>query len=160
MKQSQKLAFFGLILLISSTSAILVAQTPPMGWNTWNHFHCGLNETVIMGVADAIAASGLRDAGYTFVNMDDCWQINRTENGVIIPDPEKFPSGLTNLISYVHSKGLKFGLYTDRGLKTCAGRPGSYGYEKIDATTYGKSTLQLIDGCYYYHLQHHGELNM
>jgi alpha-galactosidase len=64
-----------------------------------------------MGVADAIAASGLRDAGYTFVNMDDCWQINRTENGVIIPDPEKFPSGLTNLISYVHSKGLKFGWY-------------------------------------------------
>ncbi|XP_062506826.1 uncharacterized protein LOC134183341 [Corticium candelabrum] len=133
----------------SSSSSTLVAQTPPMGWNSWNHFHCGLNETIIREVADAIASSGLKDAGYTYINLDDCWQINRTSAGVIIPDPSKFPSGLPTLINYVKSKGFKFGLYTDRGLKTCAGRPGAYGHEEIDANTYASWGVEYLknDDC-------------
>ena len=114
-----------------------VARTPPMGWNSWNKFACkGLNEQVVRATADAIATNGMKDAGYQYVNIDDCWQTGRDADGNIIVDAEKFPSGLKALADYIHSKGLKFGVYTDVGTKTCAGRPGSIGHEYQDARQY------------------------
>jgi alpha-galactosidase len=114
-----------------------VARTPPMGWNSWNKFACnGINEQVVRASADAIASNGMKDAGYQYVVIDDCWQISRDAAGNIIADPQKFPSGIKALADYVHSKGLKFGIYTDAGTKTCAGRPGSMGHEYQDAQQY------------------------
>jgi alpha-galactosidase len=114
-----------------------VARTPPMGWNSWNKFACdGINERVVRASADAIASNGMKDAGYQFVVIDDCWQTSRDATGNIIADPQKFPSGIKALADYVHSKGLKFGIYTDAGTKTCAGRPGSIGHEYQDAQQY------------------------
>src|SRR5271154_7380093 len=102
-----------------------LAQTPPMGWNSWNKFACNVSEDLIKSVADAIATNGMKDAGYQYVVIDDCWQVGRDENGNIVVDPQHFPAGMKALADYVHSKGLKFGLYSDAGTKTCAGRPGS-----------------------------------
>jgi alpha-galactosidase len=114
-----------------------VARTPPMGWNSWNKFACkGLNEQVVRATADAIATNGMKDAGYQYVNIDDCWQTGRDADGNIVVDAEKFPSGLKALADYIHSKGLKFGVYSDVGTKTCAGRPGSIGHEYQDARQY------------------------
>ncbi|MFY9744768.1 MAG: glycoside hydrolase family 27 protein [Acidobacteriaceae bacterium] len=114
-----------------------VARTPPMGWNSWNKFACkGLNEQVVRATADAIATNGMKDAGYQYVNIDDCWQTGRDADGNIIVDAEKFPSGLKALADYIHGKGLKFGVYSDVGTKTCAGRPGSIGHEYQDARQY------------------------
>jgi len=114
-----------------------LAQTPPMGWNSWNKFACdGINEKVIREVADAMAASGMQQAGYQYIVIDDCWQIGRDSAGNIITDPVKFPNGIKALADYIHSKGLKFGIYTCAGTKTCAGRPASLGYEYEDARQY------------------------
>ncbi len=113
-----------------------VAATPPMGWNSWNHFACNIDEAKVRGAADAMASSGMKDAGYQYIIIDDCWQSARDEVGNILADPERFPSGIKALADYVHAKGLKFGLYSDAGLKTCGGRPGSRGYEFQDARQY------------------------
>jgi alpha-galactosidase len=113
-----------------------LARTPPMGWNSWNKFACDVNETLIRETADAMVASGLKDAGYQYVVIDDCWQVSRDKDGTIIADPQRFPSGMKALADYVHSKGLKFGLYSDAGTRTCQGRPGSEGYETEDARQY------------------------
>jgi alpha-galactosidase len=114
-----------------------LAKTPPMGWNSWNKFACkGLNEKVVRETADAIASNGMKDAGYEFVILDDCWQTGRDANGNIVPDAERFPSGMKALGDYIHSKGLKFGIYTDAGMLTCAKRPGSIGHEYQDAKQY------------------------
>jgi alpha-galactosidase len=107
-----------------------------MGWNSWNKFGCNVSESLIRGVADAMVTSGMRDAGYQYVIIDDCWQVSRDAQGNIVPDAERFPSGMKALADYVHGKGLKFGLYSDAGTKTCAGRPGSRGYEFQDARQY------------------------
>ncbi len=115
-----------------------LAQTPPMGWNSWNKFACNVSEDLIKSVADAIATNGMKDAGYQYVVIDDCWQVSRDENGFIVADPQGFPSGMKALADYVHSKGLKFGLYSDAGTKTCAGRPGSQGHEYQDALQYAR----------------------
>ena len=115
-----------------------LAETPPMGWNSWNKFACKVSEELIKSVADAIAVNGMKDAGYQFVVIDDCWQVSRDENGFIVADPQLFPSGMKALADYVHSKGLKFGLYSDAGSKTCAGRPGSQGHEYQDALQYAR----------------------
>ncbi|MEP6766775.1 MAG: glycoside hydrolase family 27 protein [Gemmatimonadaceae bacterium] len=113
-----------------------LALTPPMGWNSWNKFGCNVSDKLIREVADAISANGMREAGYQYVTIDDCWQVARAANGTIVADSVRFPSGIKALADYVHSRGLKFGIYTDAGMKTCEGRPGSYGYETIDAKTY------------------------
>ncbi len=115
-----------------------LAETPPMGWNSWNKFACNVNEDLIKSVADAILTNGMKDAGYQYVVIDDCWQMNRDENGFIVADPQHFPSGIKALADYVHSKGLKFGVYSDAGSKTCAGRPGSQGHEYQDALQYAR----------------------
>lgn len=116
----------------------LVAQTPPMGWNSWNHFACNIDEAKIRSAADAMVSSGMKAAGYQYVVIDDCWQTSRDENGVIVADSAKFPSGIKALADYIHSKGLKFGIYSDAGLKTCGGRPGGRGHEYQDAITYAR----------------------
>ena len=113
-----------------------LALTPPMGWNSWNRFGCNVDESTIRGAADAMAASGMKDAGYQYVVIDDCWQVARDGEGNIQPDPKHFPSGMKALADYVHSRGLKFGLYSDAGGKTCGGRPGSLGHEEQDARQY------------------------
>jgi alpha-galactosidase len=115
-----------------------LALTPPMGWNSWNKFACDINERVVRDTADAMVASGMRDAGYQYVVIDDCWHGPRDSGGFITADPQKFPSGIKALADYVHSKGLKFGIYSDAGRLTCGGRPGSQGHEYQDALTYAR----------------------
>ena len=115
-----------------------LALTPPMGWNSWNKFACDVNEQVVRDTADAIVASGMRDAGYRYVVIDDCWQAPRDSSGFITADTKKFPSGIKALADYVHSRGLKFGIYSDAGRLTCGGRPGSQGHEYQDALTYAR----------------------
>ncbi|MGI4826717.1 MAG: glycoside hydrolase family 27 protein [Janthinobacterium lividum] len=115
-----------------------LAMTPPMGWNSWNHFACNVNEQVIRDTADSLASSGMRDAGYQYLVIDDCWHGERDAHGDIQADPQRFPSGIRALADYVHSKGLKFGIYSDAGTRTCGGRPGSRGYEFQDAAQYAK----------------------
>jgi alpha-galactosidase len=121
-----------------------LVQTPPMGWNSWNKFGCDVSEDLIKSVADAIATNGMKDAGYQYVVIDDCWQVDRDENGFILADPKRFPSGMKALADYVHSKGLKFGLYSDAGSKTCAGRPGSQGHEFQDAIQYSRWGVDYV----------------
>src|SRR5271169_5671329 len=127
------------LLAISSPLAAQdkgLALTPPMGWNSWNKFGCNVSEDLIRQTADAMVKSGMKDAGYQYVIIDDCWQVARDQDGNILADPERFPSGIKALADYIHSKGLKFGIYTDVGTKTCAGRSGSVGHEYQDARQY------------------------
>lgn len=128
-----------------------LAKTPPMGWNSWNYFNCdGINETVIMEMADAMVSSGMKDAGYEYIVIDDCWQVGRDEDGNIIADPEKFPLGIKYLADYIHSKGLKFGIYSCAGTQTCQKRPGSRGYEFQDARQYAEWGVDYLkyDWCH------------
>nr|WP_158786670.1 glycoside hydrolase family 27 protein [Granulicella sp. L46] len=113
-----------------------LASTPPMGWNSWNKFGCHVNEALIRSAADQMVASGMNTVGYQYVVIDDCWHGERDAHGNIQPDPKLFPTGIKALADYVHSRGLKFGIYTDAGTKTCAGRPGSRGHEFQDAQQY------------------------
>jgi alpha-galactosidase len=113
-----------------------LAMTPPMGWNSWNKFGCNVNEGIVRRVADAMVSSGMRDAGYLYVVIDDCWHGPRDAAGNITADPERFPAGMRALADYVHARGLKFGIYSDAGRTTCGGRPGSQGHEYQDALTY------------------------
>jgi alpha-galactosidase len=123
-----------------------LASTPPMGWNSWNHFGCsGLNEAVIEQTASAMATNGMKTAGYVYVNLDDCWMASsRDANGNLIPDPASFPGGMPALVSYVHNLGLKIGLYEDVGTATCQGRPGSYGHYQQDANTFASWGIDYI----------------
>jgi len=114
----------------------VLAKTPPMGWNSWNKFACNVSESLIRETADAMVSTGMADAGYAYIVVDDCWQVSRGGDGTIVPDPERFPSGMKALADYVHSRGLKFGIYSDAGTKTCQGRPGSKGFEEQDARQY------------------------
>ena len=115
-----------------------LALVPPMGWNSWNKFGCNVNERLVRGAADTMVATGMRDAGYLYVVIDDCWQVDRDAQGTLIADPAKFPSGMKALGDYIHSKGLKLGIYSDAGSKTCGGRPGSQGREYQDAHTFAE----------------------
>ncbi len=107
-----------------------------MGWNSWNKFGCDVSEKLVKEMADAMVTSGMKDAGYQYIVIDDCWQVSRDGEGNIVPDPQRFPSGMKALADYVHSKGLKFGVYSDAGTATCQGRPGGRGYEFQDARQY------------------------
>jgi len=113
-----------------------LARTPPMGWNSWNKFACNVSEDLIKQAADAMVSSGMKDAGYQYIVIDDCWQVSRDASGNIIADAKRFPSGMKALADYVHQKGLKFGVYSDAGTGTCQNRPGGRGYEFQDARQY------------------------
>ena len=121
-----------------------LAKTPPMGWNTWNKFHCDVSEALIMQAADAMISSGMKDAGYEYIVIDDCWQVSRDENGEIVCDAERFPHGMKYVADYVHSKGLKFGIYSSAGTVTCQRRPGGFGHEYQDARTYARYGVDYL----------------
>ena len=117
-------------------AASVLAPTPPMGWNSWNKFGCNVDERLIRETADAMVLTGMKNAGYEYVVIDDCWQVSRDARGNITPDRGRFAGGMKGLADYVHGKGLKFGIYSDAGSKTCAGRPGSREREAQDARQY------------------------
>jgi len=121
-----------------------------MGWNSWNKFGCDVSEQLIRETADAMVSSGMQAAGYQYVNIDDCWQVSRASDGTIVADPARFPSGIKALADYVHSKGLKLGVYTDAGRLTCQKRPGSFDHELQDAKTYAAWGVDYVkvDWCY------------
>src|SRR6187549_459155 len=137
MKRLRAMVAAGL-LLVSGTMTVLagsaaqaldngVGRTPPMGWNSWNTFGCNINESLIRGMADSIVNTGMRDAGYQYVVVDDCWMNpNRDTNGNLQADPTRFPSGMKALGDYIHSKSLKFGIYQAPLDRTCAQYFGSY----------------------------------
>ena len=130
----------------SAGSSGTLAGTPPMGWNSWNAFDCNINEAKIKAAADALVSSGMKDAGYQYVDVDDCWMNGRDASGNIQWDTTKFPSGIASLASYVHGKGLKFGIYSAPNTGTCQGLygspampsvyVGSLGHEQQDAKSY------------------------
>lgn len=128
-----------------------VALTPPMGWNSWNVFQTDINETKIKKIADAMVSSGMRDAGYQYLVLDDGWMANaRNKEGALYGDPKKFPSGMKSLGDYIHGKGLKFGIYECRGYLTCQKLPGSYQHEEQDMKTFASWGVDYVklDGCY------------
>jgi alpha-galactosidase len=127
-----------------------LATAPPMGWNDWNAFGCNVNEQLVEQTADVFVSSGMRDAGYTYVNIDDCWLTkSRDASGNLVPDPAKFPHGISGVASYVHGKGLKLGIYEDAGTATCAGYPGSLGHEQQDANLFASWGVDYLkyDNC-------------
>ena len=142
-----------LSLLLRSLGSLALdnglGRTPQMGWSSWNHFRCDFNQTLVEKIADAFISLGLDKLGYEYVNVDGCWAKSRDSNNVIQVDTSKFPDW-QGLINYVHSKGLKFGFYSDAGTLTCQSRPGSLGYEDIDARTYANWTVDYIkyDNCH------------
>ena len=144
-------AVVGLLMLCLLMSPLLLAaqdqglaSTPPMGWNSWNKFGCNVSEDLIRQMADAMVKSGMKDAGYQYIVIDDCWQVERDPSGNIVPDAKNFPSGIKALADYVHSRGLKFGIYSDAGSMTCAKRPGSLGHEYQDALKYAAWAVDYL----------------
>jgi alpha-galactosidase len=132
---------FSLTLLASAQSSTLAA-TPPMGWNSWNHFHSKVDDATVRAQADAMVSSGMRDAGYMYINIDDTWEGERDAQGVIHAN-SKFPD-MKALADYVHGKGLKLGIYSSPGLKTCAKYEGSYGHEEQDAQTWAQWGIDYL----------------
>lgn len=129
----------------------MLAPTPPMGWNSWNTFGGDINEMVVRETADVMLDTGLKDAGYNYVVIDDCWScLERGDDGRIVPDPGKFPSGMKAVADYVHAKGLKFGMYSCVGTQTCGGYPGSFANEELDAFTFAEWGVDYLkyDYCY------------
>ncbi|WP_445525931.1 NPCBM/NEW2 domain-containing protein [Streptomyces cyslabdanicus] len=139
---------------VTPTRADGLALTPPMGFNNWNSTNCRaeFDEAMVKGIADLFVAEGLKDAGYQYVNLDDCWALPaRDANGKLVPDPARFPNGIAAVADYVHSKGLKLGIYTSAGTKTCnsAGFPGALGHEYSDAQQFADWGVDYLkyDNC-------------
>lgn len=130
----------------------MLSKTPPMGFNTWNTFGENINETIIKETADAMVEKGLLDAGYEYLVIDDCWSERERdpESGKIVPDKIKFPNGMKAVSDYVHSKGLKFGMYSCAGTRTCADYPGSFDHEFLDAETFAEYGADFLkyDFCF------------
>jgi alpha-galactosidase len=145
------------LLLCLSSSAFAqkwegLALTPPMGWNSWNTFAGDINEKVVRETVDTMVANGMRDAGYVYVVIDDTWsKMQREPDGSIEADPVKFPSGIKALADYVHSKGMKLGIYSCAGMKTCGGYPGGWGHEFQDARTYASWGIDYLKYDWYDH---------
>ncbi|XP_051142878.1 alpha-galactosidase 3-like [Andrographis paniculata] len=128
-----------------------LANTPQMGWNSWNYFACDINEEVIRETADALVSTGLAKLGYNYVNIDDCWsEPERDSKGQLVPDSKTFPSGIKALADYVHAKGLKLGIYSDAGAYTCQVRPGSLFHETDDAKLFASWEVDYLkyDNCF------------
>lgn len=129
----------------------MLLPTPPMGWNSWNTFQIKIDEQLIEGVADAMTKNGMKDAGYTYVNLDDGWsEMERDANGELVGDHKRFPKGMKALGDYLHEHGFKFGIYNCCGTKTCAGFPGTKGHEEQDMKTYASWGVDYvkIDWCH------------
>jgi alpha-galactosidase len=140
----QSQVFFGEQINKQDSIFNTLAATPPMGWNSWNKFGCNISEKLLREVADEMVTSGMKDAGYQYIVIDDCWQISRDSAGNIIPDPKSFPNGIKSLADYIHSKGLKLGIYSCAGSLTCQGRPGSRGYQFQDARQYARWGIDYL----------------
>lgn len=140
------LAFIGLTEVIALNNG---HQLPALGFSTWNHFGGGVSDALLRELADAMVSSGLAAAGYEYLNLDDGWACCRDANGTIMPDPKLFPNGMKAVADYIHSRGLKMGIYTARGSTTCLGRPGSDSYEVQDAMTYASWGIDFLkeDSC-------------
>ncbi|MAX26034.1 MAG: alpha-galactosidase [Phycisphaeraceae bacterium] len=129
----------------------LLAPTPPMGWNSWNTFGKQINQDIVLQTAKAMVDRGLRDAGYQYVVIDDCWQDRKRDaQGRLVPCPKAFPDGIAKLAEQIHDLGMKFGIYTCTGTHTCAQRPGSFGYEEIDAQSFADWGVDFLkhDCCF------------
>ncbi len=129
-----------------------LAPLPPMGWNSWNTFGPHISEQLIFEIADRMAADGYLEAGYNYLVIDDCWsKRERGADGRLEADPEKFPHGMKAVADYVHSKGLKFGMYSCAGTLTCAGYPASFDHEFLDAQTFADWGVDFLkyDFCYF-----------
>lgn len=129
----------------------MLSKTPPMGWNSWNTFGGSISESLLKETADAMVDNGFRDAGYEYVVIDDCWsKLQRNKQGRIEADDNKFPNGMKVIGDYLHSKNLKFGMYSCAGTKTCAGYPGSFEHEYVDAETFASWGVDLLkyDFCF------------
>ena len=123
----------------------MLACTPPLGWNSWNTFGEHISDSLIREMADFMVSDGWLAAGYEYLVIDDCWSLrDRDENGLLVPDPSKFPYGMKALTEYVHSKGLKFGMYSCAGVMTCAGYPSSYDHEFVDAATFASWGVDFL----------------
>ena len=132
-----------------------ICNRPPMGWNSWSCFGTDINETKIKEIVEALLLHKLDTYGYEYIILDDGWMtMHRSPDGQLVADPIKFPSGMKALGDYIHSKGLKFGIYTSVGRKTCEGYPGSFGYEQVDTDTFAEWGVDYIkiDWCTYKHL--------
>lgn len=130
----------------------MIKSTPPMGWNSWNTFGADINEQLIRDTADKMVDTGLLNAGYEYLVIDDCWSLKeRDENGRLAANPEKFPNGMKAVADYVHSKGLKFGMYSCAGNLTCTGYPGSFEHEFTDAETFADWGVDFLKYDYCYH---------
>lgn len=130
----------------------MIVTKPPLGWNSWNTFGHDINETLILEAADIMAESGLKDCGYEYIVIDDCWSLKeRDENGLLVPDPEKFPHGMKYVADHIHLKGLKFGMYSCAGNLTCAGYPASYEHEWDDAKTFADWGVDYLKYDYCFH---------
>lgn len=124
---------------------------PPMGWNSWNTFTWNINDKLIRETADSLVKNGYKDCGYEYIVIDDCWSLrDRDSKGFLVPDPQKFPEGIKPVSDYVHSLGLKFGMYSCAGTHTCAGHPGSFEHEFQDAETFAAWGVDYLkyDYCY------------
>ncbi len=123
----------------------MLAQTPPMGWNSWNTFGTNINEKLIFEMADRMVAEGYLEAGYKYLVIDDCWSLKeRSPEGLLVADPEKFPHGMKAVADYVHSRGLLFGMYSCAGVRTCGGYPASYDHEFTDAATFASWGVDFL----------------
>jgi alpha-galactosidase len=152
----RRIIFTVLLLAVACTGTFaqditMLAPTPPMGWNSWNIFQTNINEPLLKQMVDSYISSGMKDAGYTYFVLDDGWMaMERDKNGQLVADPKKFPNGMKEFADYVHSKGLKFGIYNCAGTKTCAGYPGTRGHEYEDARLYASWGVDYLkfDWCY------------
>ena len=123
----------------------MIAIKPPMGWNSWNTFGKDINDSLIRQIADTMVEKGYLEAGYEYLIIDDCWSLKERDNiGNLVPDPEKFPNGMKSLADYIHSKGLKFGMYSCAGILTCAGYPSSYDHEFQDAALFAEWGIDYL----------------
>ena len=151
----KKLLYSFLLAFIASAAIAQnnpnLALTPPMGWNSWNIFQVNIDEPLLKKMVDSYVSSGMRDAGYTYFVLDDGWMsMERDKDGQLVADPKKFPNGMKEFADYVHSKGMKFGIYNCAGTKTCAGYPGTRGHEYEDARLYASWGVDYLkfDWCY------------
>lgn len=145
----KKILLFAAVLFVFKINAQKyagLAMTPPMGWNSWNTFATNINEQLVKDIADKMVATGMKDAGYQYIVLDDGWMAKERDSvtGDLIADPQKFPNGMKAVADYVHSKGLKFGLYNCAGTKTCAGYPGTRGFEYQDARFYASLGVDYL----------------
>ena len=137
---------------LGAAAAEVVAARPPMGWSSWNTFGCAISEALIRNASEQMVALGLADAGYEYVNVDDCWSERERDNatGELVASRDRFPSGMGALGAFVHARGLKFGLYSDRGFRTCQAFPGLLGSEARDVATMAAWGVDFLknDACY------------